>query len=165
MKGELKMATLFEMTQTAKQLYEMLQAEQIDEKTFADTLEAMGTEEKVEGYCQVIKQLQADADMFKEEADRIAARKKTIENSIERMKTTLTDYLLSIGQKKIQAGTFTASLSTSKSVNISNYDEIPPEYLIEQPAKVDKKAIKMAIENGAVIAGAEIVSNNGIRIR
>ena len=51
------MATLFEMTQQATELYEMLQAEEIDEQTFSDTLEAMGTGEKIEGYCQVIKQV------------------------------------------------------------------------------------------------------------
>lgn len=159
------MATLFEMTQQAKTLYEMMQAEQIDEQTFADTLQSMGTEEKIEGYCQVIKQLQADADMFKAEADRITAKKKTAENSIERMKRALTDYLLSIGQKKVSAGTFTASLSCSRSVNISDLSKIPQEYLIEQPAKPDKIAIKKAIEDGAVIAGAEIVTNDGVRIR
>jgi hypothetical protein len=159
------MATLYEMTKQAKQLYEMLQAEEIDEQTFADTLEAMGTEEKVEGYCQVIKQLQADVDMFKEEADRIAARKKTIENSIERMKQTLTDYLLHSGQTKVKAGTFTASLAQSKAVNISNIDEIPAEYLVQQPPKADKKAIKKALEDGIEIQGAEIVTNDSIRIR
>ena len=159
------MATLFEMTQTAKQLYEMLQAEQIDEKTFADTLEAMGTEEKVEGYCQVIKQLQADADMFKAEADRLAARKKTIENSITRMKTALKDFLLISGQKKVKAGTFTASLSSREAVNIYDYDKIPAEYLVHKPAEVDKKGIKEAIKNGIVVTGAEIVSNDTLTIR
>ena len=159
------MATLFEMTQQAARLYEMLQEEQIDEQTFADTLEAMGTEEKVEGYCQVIKQLQADVDMFKAEADRLAARKKTIENSIQRMKNTLINYLITTGQKKVEAGTFTASLSSSSSVNVIDFDKIPSEYLKPQPAEVDKKAIADAIKGGAVVPGAEIVSKDGIRIR
>lgn len=48
------MATLFEMTQQANTLYELLQNEEIDEQIFNDTLEAMGTEEKIESYCQII---------------------------------------------------------------------------------------------------------------
>ena len=159
------MATLFEMTQQAKQLYEMMQSDLIDETTFNDTLEAIGTDEKIEGYCQVIKQLQADTEMFINELNRLEARKKTIENNIERMKKALTNYLQAIGQSKVKAGTFTASLSTTKAVNISNYNEIPSEYLIEQPPKVDKKSIKKAIEDGKTVPGAEIVSNDGIRIR
>lgn len=159
------MATLFEMTQQATELYEMLQAEEIDEQTFADTLEAMGAGEKIEGYCQVIKQLQADVEMFKAEADRLAARKKTAENSIERMKTALLTYLQQTGQAKVKAGTFSVSVAQTKKVSIIDEAKLPPEYLIEQPAKVDKQAIKKALQEGAKINGAELVLNDGVRIR
>ena len=159
------MSTLYEMTQQATELYEMLQAEEIDEQTFSDTLEAMGAGEKIEGYCQVIKQLQADADMFKAEAERIAARKKTAENSIERMKTALLTYLQQTGQAKVKAGTFSVSLAQTKKVNITDETKLPPEYLIEQPAKIDKAGIKKALQEGAEINGAELVLNDGVRIR
>ena len=83
------MASLFEMTSQASELYELLQSDIIDEQTFNDTLEAIGTGEKVEGYCQVIKELQGDFDKFKAESDRLAARMTTIKNNVERMKKSL----------------------------------------------------------------------------
>ena len=49
------MATLYELTNQANALYELLQGEEIDEQTFNDTLEAMGAGEKIESYCKIIK--------------------------------------------------------------------------------------------------------------
>ena len=159
------MATLFEMTQQAHDLYELLQGEIIDEQTFKDTLEAIGTEDKIEGYCQVIKNLQADLDMFKAEADRIADRMKPIKNNIDRMKESLLAFLKASGQDKVKAGTFAVSIGTSKAINILDEALIPTEYKTPQPDKIDKTAIKKAIESGLTVAGAEIIVNEGVRIR
>lgn len=159
------MATLYEMTAQASELYELLQNEEIDEQTFLDTLEAIGTEEKVEGYCQVIKELQADLDKFKAESDRLAARMKTTKNGIDRMKNSLLTFLSASGQNKVKAGTFSVSVGTSKQTNILDESLIPAEFKIPQPDKIDKKAIKDAIENGQAIEGAEIVINESVRIR
>ena len=47
------MASLYEMTKEVECLYSMLQNDEIDEETFADTFEAMSAD-KIEGYCQII---------------------------------------------------------------------------------------------------------------
>ena len=159
------MATLYEMTAQASELYELLQDEVIDEQTFTDTLEAIGTEEKIESYCHVIKELQSDFDKFKAEADRIAERMKPIKNNIDRMKESLLMFLKASGQSKVKAGTFTVNIGTSKATNILDESLIPTEFKIPQPDKVDKTAIKKAIENGATVLGAEIVINESVRIR
>ena len=159
------MSTLYQMTAQAGELYELLQGEIIDEQTFKDTLEAIGTEEKIEGYCQVIKNLQADLDMFKAEADRIADRMKPIKNNIDRMKESLLAFLKVSGQDKVKAGTFAVSIGTSKATNILDEALIPTEYKTPQPDKIDKTAIKKAIESGLTVAGAEIIINEGVRIR
>ena len=159
------MSTLYQMTAQAGELYELLQGEIIDEQTFKDTLEAIGTEEKIEGYCQVIKNLQADLDMFKAEADRIADRMKPIKNNIDRMKESLLAFLKASGQDKVKAGTFAVSIGTSKATNILDEALIPTEYKTPQPDKIDKTAIKKAIESGLTVAGAEIIINEGVRIR
>ena len=159
------MATLYELTTQANALYEMLQAEEIDEQTFKDTLEAIGTNEKVEAYCQVIKELQGDFDKYKAEADRLAARMKTAKNGIDRMKESLLTFLQVSGQDKVKAGTFTVSIGTSKATNILDEALIPSEYKTPQPDKIDKTAIKKAIESGLEVAGAEVIINEGVRIR
>lgn len=159
------MATLYEMTAQASELYELLQNEEIDEQTFLDTLEAIGTEEKIEGYCQVIKELQGDFDKYKAEADRLAARMKTAKNGIDRMKDSLLTFLKASGQAKVKAGTFAVSIGTSKQTNILDEALIPIEFKAPQPDKIDKTAIKKAIESGVEVLGAEIITNESVRIR
>lgn len=159
------MATIFELSEQARQLYELLQSEEIDEQTFTDTLEAMGTAEKVESYCQIIKQLQTDADNFKSEIDRLTARKKSAEAGADRMKNALLFYMTSSGQDKVKAGTFSVSTAKTQAVNIIDESKLPAEFLIAQPPKVDKAGIKNAIKSGQLIDGAEIVENVGVRIR
>ena len=159
------MSTLYEMTLQASQLYELLQNEDIDEQVFLDTLEAIGTNEKIESYCHVIKELQADFDKFKAEADRLTARMKTTKNGIDRMKESLLTFLRLSGQAKVKAGTFSVSIGTSKQTNILDEALIPTEYKTPQPDKIDKTAIKKAIESGVDVAGAEIIINEGVRIR
>jgi hypothetical protein len=165
MKGILTMATLYEMTTQANELYELLQNDEIDEQVFLDTLEAIGTEEKIESYCQVIKELKGDLEKFKTESDRLTARMKTAKNSIDRMNDSLLSFLRASGQSKVKAGTFTVSIGTSKATNILDESLIPTEFKTPQPDKIDKTAIKKAIESGSAVAGAEIIINESVRIR
>lgn len=159
------MGTLYELTTQATALYELLQAEEIDEQTFNDTLEAMGAGEKVESYCKVIKQLQNDVEMFKGEIDRLTARKKTTENAVDRMKNALLAFLQYSGQDKVKAGTFSVSTATTQAVQITDETLIPCIYLVEQPPKISKDAIKRALKSGEKVNGAELINNMGVRIR
>ena len=159
------MASIYEMTAQGRALYELLQADEIDEQTFADTLEAMGAAEKVEAYCKVIKQLQSDAEMYKGEIDRLTARKKTAENGVERMKAALLMFLQQTGQDKVKAGTFSVYTATTQVVQINDEKALPCFYLVEQPPKVDKIGIKKALKDGETVAGAELVNNTGVRIK
>ena len=159
------MGTLYELTTAAQALYELLQTEEIDEQTLNDTLTAMGADEKMESYCKVIKQLSADIEMFKTEQDRLSSRKKTLENSVDRMKGALLDFMQACGQKKAEAGTFKISISPSQSVNITDEEKSPALYRIPCPDKIDKSGIKKALKEGVEIAGAELVTNKGVRIR
>ena len=159
------MATLYELTEQAKSLYYLLQEGEIDEQTFKDTLEAIGTEEKAESYCKIIKQFQNDVVMFANEIDRLKARKKSAENAVERMKSALLLFMDQTKQDKIKAGTFSIYTATTQSVNIKDQNAIPCIYLVEQPPTINKTAIKQAIKDGETVAGAELVNNTGVRIR
>ena len=157
--------TLYELTAQASALYELLQNEEIDEQVFKDTLEAIGTEDKIVGYCQVIKELQGDFDKYKAETDRLTARMKTAKNGIDRMKDSLLAFLRASGQDKVKAGTFAVSIGQSKATNILDESLIPAEFKTPQPDKIDKTAIKKAIESGQAVTGIEIIINESVRIR
>ena len=156
---------LYEMTVAANQLYDLLTSGEIDEQTFNDTLQAMGTEEKLESYCKVIRQLEADAEMLKAEKERIENKKKTVDASIGRMKKAVMEFMKASGATKSTAGTFTVSLSTSKATKIIDESLIPKKYFIKQEPKIDKKAILEMLKSGAKVKGCELQINEGVRIK
>lgn len=158
--------TLYEMTEAAKQLYEMLAAGDIPEEAVADTLESFGVEDKVEDYCHIIYQLLADADMYATEIKRLEAKKKAAEKGAERMKGALSAYMQASNTKKLSAGTFTLSFRKSESVLIKDENAIPTEYIkTKTTTSVDKTAIKNAIKSGQTVAGAEIQTNQNLQIK
>lgn len=157
--------TLYEMTAQVFDLYSLLLSGEIDDAVFNDTLEAIGTEDKLVSYCQVIKQLQADAAMLKDEIDRLTAKKKACENSVTRMRDTLAFFLSSTGREKAKAGSFSVSLTSSCSVNVCDESLIPEEYTIPQPSKIDKAYIRQALLSGELVPGAELVTKESVTIR
>ena len=156
---------LYEMTVSAKQLYDLMISGEIDEQTFNDTLEAMGTEEKLESYCKVIRQLEADAEMLKAEKERIEKKKKTVDASIDRMKKAVMEFMKAQGTTKSSAGTFTVALSTSKAVNILDESKVPKKYFTKQEPKINKDAIRKELLCGMKIKGCELQTNEGVRIK
>jgi hypothetical protein len=108
-----------------------------------------------------MKCLEADIKAFKEEENRIAKRRKTIENKFEGLKEYLRNTLVNAGIDKVTTGTFKVRVQNSNpSVNVYSEEKIPNEYKIPQPAKVDKKQILDTLKNGGLVDGAELVTGN-----
>lgn len=163
-KGKINMATLYEMSSATRTLYEMLMNDEIDEQTFNDTVEGMGAIEKVEGYCQIISQLNAESDMFKAEIERLAKKKSALDNRVKWLKSQLYDFYLANGCEKIKAGTFTVSVRKSECVDIPDISKIPKKYC-NVTVSPDKTAIKAALKQGLKVSGAEIVSRESVQIK
>lgn len=154
---------------TAQQLAEL----DIDHQTLADTLEAEAwpVEEKVRAVSAVILNLQAEADMVKGTADRIAKRAKALQSRAD----ALHDYLLinmqrtGITEIKALDGTFKAKLYRERdaSVVIDSENLIPADYMREIPARCepDKVLIKKAINDGYEVPGAHIVKKDRLEIK
>jgi len=154
---------------TAQQLAEL----DIDEQTLSDTLEAEAwpVEEKVRAVSAVILNLQAEADMVKGTADRIAKRAKALQSRAD----ALHDYLLinmqrtGITEIKALDGTFKAKLYRERdaSVVIDSENLIPADYMREIPAQYepDKILIKKAISDGYQVPGAHIVKKDRLEIK
>ena len=159
------MATLYELADAERQLIELFESEIIDETALNDTIEGLDIGGKLEDYCKVIRQLEADNKAFKAEADLFTVKAKRAENGVKRLKGGILNYLLSTNKKSANAGLFKVSTRDSKAVNILNENELPAAYLIEQPPKVDKAGIKKAISNGETVKGAEIIINKSVTIK
>ena len=133
---------LYELTNQAMELYEMLQEEEIDEKTFNDTLEAMGADEQIDSCCKIINQQKADIE--------------EISNEIRRKST---------GQEKKKTALFTVYYRKTEVVNVIDMKKLPEQYKKYREPEPNKVAIKSAIKDGIEISGVEIVTNKKISIR
>lgn len=157
--------TLYELTTSAAELYELLQNNEIDEQTVSDTLEGMGIDEKLDGCCKVIAQFNADALALEEEEKRLNKKRRMAENGVKRIKSSLLNYLETINQKKVTAGLFTISERAGKKVKIIDETKLPKSVLIQQEPKVSRTEIKKLLDSGIAVPGAEFELSVTLKIK
>lgn len=160
--------TLYELTDDFLRLWEMADDPEVDEDVFFDTLEGLqgSIEEKADGYAKVMKELSGETDKLKAEIDRLQAKKKAIENNIDRMKTSLENAMIATGNTKFKTTLFSFGIQKNPaSVAVLDESVIPDEYLIVQAPKIDKKAILTDLKAGKTVAGCAIMQTEGLRIR
>lgn len=158
--------TLYEMTAQAQTLRDMLDADEIDEQTFHDTLESIGAEEKVNSYCQIIRSIESDNTAIKAEIDRLSKRVEHNKASVERMKVALDSFMQAAGKKKEKTPFFSVSYRRSQSVDVVDLAAVPAEYIkVKTETAPDKMAIKEALKNGQVVAGCQLKETESLQIR
>lgn len=141
----------------------------IDEETGeilnSDALDELNLEreQKIEGVALYYKNLCAEADMVKAEADTLTDRYKRLQRKADGLK----DYLsYALKGEKFNTPKVAMSFRKSKSVHISDEHLIPDKYMnISVVKKPDKKVIKDALEKGVEVMGAEIVEKNSVQIK
>jgi predicted nuclease with TOPRIM domain len=157
---------LYEISQNYSQLLDMVDV--LDEETFRDTLQAIeeALEDKVENMAKFIRCLEADAKAIKEEEQRLADRRKSLENRISSVKEYLQNQLEVAGLDKVKRPTVTVSLQLNPpSVEVIDESVIPSTYMLPQPSKIDKKAILTALKDGLIIEGCNLKQGKGLRIK
>jgi septal ring factor EnvC (AmiA/AmiB activator) len=162
------MATIYELQEEFQQLLSMAEEGNIEQRVINDTLESLSFEfdGKAEGYGKVIKELEATVDAVEKEIKRLSEKKSTIKNNIARIKKNLENAMIATDRRKIKTALFSFSIQKNPArLKISDDAKIPGKYLIEQPAKVDKKAIIEDLKNGAEYDGLKIVQTESLRIR
>lgn len=150
---------------------ETLQAMDIDEQTFADTLESMSGdfELKAQNVTMFVQNLEASANAIKDAERKMAERRKAIENKVERIKEYLKVNMQKTGITKIECPYFVISLRNNpESVDVINMDLIPSEYFKipdMPPPQLDKAELKKAIQAGAQVEGARLIRTQSIQIK
>lgn len=154
--------------------YEELQAKLLSESE-SDVQEAYDslvlTDEKIEQilpwYAKLCKNLEAESEMYKAEADRLAKLAKARSNAVERIKQSIYDAMMVTGRDKVKTDIGTYSLQKNPaSVEVTDLSKVPESYLIPVDPKVDKKGIIQAYKmTGEIIPGTEIKQEMGLRFR
>ena len=148
---------LYELTEELIELQDMM-SEECDEQVLLDTIEAVEGEfdAKIEGYCKVIKNLEADAKALKEEAKRLSARQKSIENNISRMKNAMTEALRQTGRTEA-GGLLKAKIQKNGGMLpliVTEPSERLPEAFRKVSYEADNEAIRKALDEGQELSFA-----------
>ena len=162
------MATLYELTAQFQNLLEMASDPEIDWDIFEDTLEALegDIESKADGYAKVIEQLDSEKAAIDYEIKRLTAQKTVRQNSIDRMKAALKTSMEVTGKTKFKTDLFSFGIRKNPaSVVITDESRVAHDYLIPQPPKIDKKAIKEALNEGFEFDWAHLEQGTSLSIK
>lgn len=147
--------------------FQEVQNMELDPEVMKDTLDSIedAIENKAENIAKLIRNHEADVSAYKEE-ERLKTKRQATENKVKWLKTYLEDCMKLAGKTKFKSGMFNFSIQKNPvSVNITDENILPEDYLIPQPPKVDKSSLKEALKNGIEVPGAELKQTEGLRIR
>ncbi len=126
----------------------------------ADTLEAMEMdfEEKTESTIALIKQMQAESEMFKLESEKLKSESDRLKRSAEKLKEYIRGEMVRLEKDKFKAGVHSLTVrKPTQKLNIVNDNKIPKSWFnVEVVEKLDKKGLLKALKDGEQVSGVEI---------
>ena len=142
--------------------------EQDGELTEEDMLELESLEvakdEKVKAYGVIIREISSEIAECKAEIDRIKEIADKRKRYLERLKTTLKDFMINNNMPKYESLEVNISFRKSKALEISEQADIPVEFM-KIKSEPDKTAITDFIKNGGVVEGCQLVERSNIQIK
>lgn len=119
-------------------------------------------EAKADGYARVIKNMEAQAEMFKAEEKRLAENRKRIEEGVERLKKNLFTAMKETGKLRFNTDLFSFKI-TKNGGKAPIVLDVPEEDLPDDLVKVTRKADKDAIARYIKETGDETYAHVGER--
>lgn len=166
---------LYELAQDYENLMAAIENGDIPEEALADTLESIELllDEKADNIACWIKQLIAEAEAIKAEEDKLKARRTAKLNRAERLTNYLAECLTNAGRNKIETARNVISFRRNPPTVVFNDEKKFIEWAQEnadsllkyEKPKVDRTAVKVALENGAQIAGVRIENKLNLQIK
>lgn len=149
------MASIYDITGRAVALNEMANDEEVELEVFRDTLEAIEGEfdDKIESYCKVLKNIEGEAAAIAEEVKRLTAKKKAIENNVDRMKKVMFDAMKVMNKETAGGAVLKAKIQKNGGkLPLMIAEGTKPESLPFEFQKityeVDNDAVREALDNG-----------------
>lgn len=168
------MASIYQLTTEFETLWQLMEDGILDDDALAGAFDVAAEDLaiKLEGYCKFIKNLESDIAGLKAEEARLKTRRQTMENTVQRSKEAMQKAMMTAGEKKIPAGSFTCSIQANppKVVLDEQYlENIPEKYLIPQAPEINKKLIledlKADDSNPELEGVAHLERSESLRIR
>lgn len=159
---------LYEIMADYERLASMDMETEGDMTAFLELLKTLeGTfDQKVENYCKLIRNLEADAEGYKVEKERLAKKQKTVDNRIAEIKKYLkyeAGKIIEVGSSR-KVGNFTLAIRNNpESLEIAN-ESLIPEGFFETKRVLKTQDIKELLKNGETVEGARLVRGTSLRI-
>ena len=163
------MRALYEIDQDILDCVDMETGEILDTEKL-DGLQ-MERERKLEGVALWVKDLKAEADAVKAEADKLTARKKALDNKIEGLKNWL---LFALGGEKLKTPRCNVYQTHSQRVNIPDEPKLisflqtlnePEKFLRFKEPELRRDEIKKALKDDYEIPGAYLEETESVVIK
>ena len=162
---------LFEITEQLKSLELLADSEDIPPEVIADTLAGLQGDFEVKAVqvAKFVLTLNASAEAIHSAADAMRTRAERIEKRAESIKHYLLLQFQITDQRKIETTELTISRRTNPvAVQVTDEHAVPPIYWVQpepQPPRLDKKAIKAALQAGERVDGCFLESGERVEIR
>jgi hypothetical protein len=160
---------LYEITEELLEAANPGESDELTEEELRQRLNALAMDftEKSENIIKAIRNLEAFATGCGSEAERLTRQKRATENRVKWLKSYLHTNMSELGLKKLEAGTFKVAIQKNPpKVAIDDLDQIPASFIeVITETRVDKTALKSALQEGQQIPGAHIEQGESLRIR
>ena len=163
------MRALYEIDQDILDCVDMETGEILDTEKL-DGLQ-MEREAKLEGVALWVKDLAAEANAVKEEADKLTARKRALDNKITSLKMWL---LMALDGGKLKTPRCNVYQTHSQRVAVADEPKLisflqtleePDRFLRFKDPELRRDEIKKALKDGTIIPGAELEETESVVIK
>lgn len=156
--------TLYDLSQEAAEILDLVKNGTFSEEDIKDTLEAAQRDVKkgVRDLAGVVKELDPQIDVLDQHIKSLQGRKKVLEERQSKLKSIIGTVMHSSGVKDVQTNFFTVLCKPgTESVDITDKNAIPVKFVKTKTTETqDKKAIKAALNNGEDVPGAKLVKTD-----
>lgn len=119
---------------------------------------------KAENYAATVFLYKSLEERAALEIKRLQGVKTAAEKIQDNLKSRMSDAMRLFGEERVEVGTFKYSFRKSTSVDITDENAIPNEFL-KVETKINKTEIKAALAGGSNVPGARLVENQNLQIR
>ncbi len=121
-------------------------------------------DDKIDGYSVIIKESLAEAEILKQEAEKLLARAKSKSKLAERLKGNLDLFMQSQGREKFSSLKAQISYRPSVVLEIDENVKLANKWY-RLKKEIDKSAIKEFIKAGGKVKGCALVEKQNIQIK
>lgn len=154
---------LYEITEA----YNSLLDADLDEEAIEQSLKVIDDEfdVKAENIAKLISSINGDIETLKSEERRLADRRRLYEKKIESLKNYLFNNLQMVDKKRIQTPLYKISIQKNPAKLVVKDEKRVPDEYFKTVKRLDKAKLKDAVKDGLETDYAELVQEEGLRIR